>query len=134
MTLFDLTPFETLLKERGYKRERNQLVLTRNEVRWWKGFWTKGKEYRNYTVCLRVYDRMNYPGYDVDRFGRWGVEYRMTVNHQTDVDVELATLDVLHDSMPVEEWERRCAVVWNGMKEAFAKVPQIDADERDERG
>jgi hypothetical protein len=124
MTLNDFTPFEALLKERGYKRETNRLALGHAEQQWWKGFWTKGKEYRNYTVCFRVYEHMNYPGYDVDRFGRWGVEYRMSVNHQTDVDVELAKLDVLHDSMTVEEWERRCAVLWDGMSTAFARQPE----------
>lgn len=134
MTLFDLTPFEELLKERGYKRETNREALGHADQHWWKGFWTKGREYRNYTVCFRVYDRNDYPGYDVERFGRWGVEYRMTVNHQTEVDVGLATLDVLHDSMTVEEWERRCAVVWKGMKEAFARLPQMNADKGDERG
>lgn len=119
MTLHDLTPFVDALQAGGYKRETNPLARGRAEQQWWKGVWTAGREYRDYTVCFRIYDRSDLRGFDVVRHGRWGVEYQMTVNHQTTVQVDLITVEVLHEDMSIEQWEGRCAVLFPAMEKGF---------------
>lgn len=121
MNIHDIDAFVAQLLERGYKRETNPIAVGRAYMHYWKGVWrNKGQEYRDYTVVLKLYDRRAYPGHDAARFGAWGLEYSMTVNHQTDVHADLVTVDVLHETMTIEEWEARCAVLYPAMVTAFA--------------
>jgi len=120
MTINDKHPFVAELIERGYRLEFKGHFSKEGCDEYWKGFWIDGFEDRQYTVWVRVYDRESYPWHKPE-WDRYSVEYGITLNHETAVDVGLFKANVLHDTMSIEEWERRCAALYASMSSAFPK-------------
>lgn len=135
MTVGNISLFLQALELYGYKAESNRMAMGHAAHQYWKGVnGPDGK--RLYTMEVRMHDRADIEDYDVKRFGRWGVSYRLWVNHTTSADVDRLSVDVMHETMDVEEWERRCAVLWGAMKDGFgaANTARRGAEGAEERG
>lgn len=120
MNTTDIAPFVADLLQRGYKMERNAANIKEGRNEYWKGFYVDGYEDRQYTVWLKVYDLSLYPWHKPE-WDRYSVEYGITLNHETAVDVVLFRSTILHDTMTIEEWERRCAALYAAMVANFPK-------------
>lgn len=116
----ELEPFEAWLLARGYKREKNRVVVKPADAEWWKAFGRVGED-RHYTIALRVYDHT--PFMDQHTFKhRYGVGFVMKINHRSPVDVEGLRLEMMADGLGVEGFEERCAELYRAMAEMWRRV------------
>jgi hypothetical protein len=120
MTTNDIAPFVAELLQRGYKLEHKGRLSQEGRDEYWKGFYMDGYEDRQYTVWFNLYDRSLYSWHKTE-WDRYSVEYGITLNHETAVDVELFKATILHETMTIEEWERRCAALYAAMVANFPK-------------
>jgi hypothetical protein len=120
MTTNDIAPFVAELLQGGYRPEPKGRLSNDGCDEYWKGFYVDGYEDRQYTVWLRIWDRSTYNWYQ-PVWDRYSVEYGITLNHETAVDVELFKATILHNTMTIGEWERRCAAIYAAMVANFPK-------------
>lgn len=124
MTVQDHPTFLAELQRRGYTREANRMRanIGHADDQWWKAF-GRTHGHRHYTVVVRLYDHTRIEGYDVERFGRWGVSFRMHMNHQTPVLCEVFKLEMTVEGMDLDGWEQRCAELYEAMARLWPRQP-----------
>lgn len=121
MVIREIEPFIKELNDAGYKKERYLTSQAQGKTEYWKGF-HMDQEDRQYTVWFEIFDRSVIGSdYDFETHGRYGIQMFMSVNHESNIDCDHMKISVMHESMTIQEWERRCLDLYTAMLISFPK-------------